>query len=271
MGDACALIGPFLLVIPMNSPFQLLWAIGLMLAAIALSIWQKIGLEGNLAIATGRTIAQLTVVGYFLAVVFAPPPRPWLVLAMGIGMLVVSTIVARNRISQKIPRLLPLIGGSLLLSTAMTLTYTNLLILQPEVWYDPQILIPLGGIVLGNAMNGAAIAGERLVSTLNASQLEIETHLSLGATPQQAVAVYRQEAIKAALIPTINTMMVVGLVTLPGVISGQLLSGADPLQAAAYQMLIMFMLAFATLLTTILVTEGLCRQFFNSAAQLILW
>ncbi len=254
----------------MDLLIRLPWALGLILAAIALSSWQKLGLEGRLALATGRTIAQLTVVGYFLGVVFAFK-SPWAVLAVLGGMLVVAAIVARNRISQKIPRLLPLIAGSILVSTALTLTYTSLLIVQPQPWYDPQTVIPLAGIVLGNAMNGAAIAGDRLVSTLNSSQLEIETHLSLGATPQQAVAQYRRDAIKAGLIPTINSMMVVGLVTLPGIITGQLLGGADPIQAAAFQMLILFMLAFATLLTTILVTQGLLRQFFNQAAQLILW
>jgi len=87
-----------------------------------------------------------------------------------------------------------------LVSTALTLCYTNLLVIQPPSWYEPQYLIPLAGIVLGNAMNGAAIAGERLVSTFNASKLEIETHLSLGATPEQAVAQYRKDA-KAGLIP----------------------------------------------------------------------
>ena len=254
----------------MDLLIRLPWALGLVVATIALSSWQKLGLEGSLALAAGRTIVQLTVVGYFLGVVFAFD-SPGLVLAVLGGMLVVAAIVARNRISKKIPRLLPLIAGSILVSTALTLTYTNLLIVQPQPWYDPKTIIPLAGIVLGNAMNGAAIAGDRLVSTLNSSQLEIETHLSLGATPQQAVADYRRDAIKAGLIPTINSMMVVGLVTLPGIITGQLLGGANPIQAAAFQMLILFMLAFATLLTTVLVTQGLLRQFFNQAAQLILW
>ncbi|NEQ34087.1 MAG: ABC transporter permease [Leptolyngbya sp. SIO4C5] len=86
----------------------------------------------------------------------------------------------------------------------------------------------------------------------------------------QAIAQYRQEAIKAGLIPTINSMMVVGIVKLPGIITGQLLSGVDPLNAALYQMLIMFMLAFADLLTAVLVTQGIARQFFNKAAQLVL-
>lgn len=242
-------------------------ALGMMAIAIGLSAWERLGLEWSLAIATGRTILQLLVVGYILAFIFALN-NPWAVLAVLGVMLTIAAVVARNRISKKIPQVLPLVWGSILVSTALTLSYTNLLVIQPIKWYQPQYLIPLAGIVLGNAMNGAAIAGERLVSTINASQLEIETHLSLGATPQQAVAQYRKDAIKAGLIPTLNQMMVVGIVTLPGTISGQLLSGVDPLDAASYQILIMFMLAFANLVTTLLVTQGLYRQFFNSSAQL---
>ncbi|NEQ82613.1 MAG: iron export ABC transporter permease subunit FetB [Moorea sp. SIO2I5] len=247
---------------------DLAWGLGMMAIAIGLSSWQRLGLEVQLAIATGRTIVQLMVVGYVLAVVFALD-HPIPVLAILMVMLIIGTITARNRISNyKIPRLLPIVFSSLFFSTALTLIYTNLLIIQPEPWYAPQYLIPLGGILLGNAMNGAAIAGERLVSTISNSTLEIETHLSLGATGQQAVAGYRKDAIRAGLIPTLNSMMVVGLVTLPGIITGQLLSGIDPLNAASYQILIMFMLAFTNLIAILLITYGLTRQFFNQSEQL---
>ncbi|PSB35101.1 ABC transporter permease [Chlorogloea sp. CCALA 695] len=246
---------------------DLVLALGMMGLAIGLSAWQQLGMEWTLAIATGRTLLQLLVVGYILAFIFALD-NPWAVLAILLIMVSIAAIVARNRISKKIPRVLPLVWGSIFISTALTLSYTTLLIIQPNSWYEPQYLIPIGGIILGNSMNGAAIAGERLVSTINASHLEIETHLSLGATPQQAVNKYRTEAIKAGLIPTINAMMVVGIVTLPGIITGQLLSGIEPLDAASYQILVMFMLTFANLITTLLVTQGLCRQFFNSATQL---
>ncbi|MDX2243147.1 MAG: iron export ABC transporter permease subunit FetB [Leptolyngbyaceae cyanobacterium bins.302] len=254
----------------MESTLQLLWALGLMVIAIALSAWQRLGLEWSLALATGRTVLQLLVVGYVLAAVFAFK-NPLLVLGLLAVMLVTATIVARNRISQKVPHLFAIVGGAMAIGTLLTLVYTMLFIIQPPTWYEPQFLIPLAGIVLGNAMNGAALTGERLVSTLNSSQLEIETHLSLGATPQQAVSRYRQEAIRAGLIPTINTMMVVGLVTLPGIMTGQLLSGVDPLVATSYQMVIMFMLAFTTLVTTLLVTTGICRQYFTQAGQLTTW
>lgn len=241
------------------------WALGLMGVAVGLSAWQRLGLEWNLAIATGRTILQLLVVGYVLEIVFAFRD-PVLILAIVAVMLTIATIVARNRISKKVPRLIPLVGGSILVSTALTLGYTNLLVIRAD-WFDPQYIIPLAGILLGNAMNAAALAGERLVSTLNASQLEIETHLSLGATPQQAIAQYRKDAIKSGLIPILNAMLVVGIVTLPGIITGQILSGVRPFDAALYQIVIMFMLAIATLLTALLVTEAIFRQFFNPAAQ----
>ena len=242
------------------------WALGLMGIAIGLSAWQKLGLEWNLAIATVRTVVQLLAVGYILQIVFALN-NPWAVLAIIGVMSGIAAIVARNRISQKVPKLLPVVGISILVSTTLTLAYITLLVLQPVPWFNPQYLVPLAGILLGNAMNAAAIGGERLVSTLNNSQLEIETHLSLGATPSQATAAYRREAIKAGLIPTLNSMMVVGVVTLPGIITGQILSGVNPLDAAVYQMLIMFILAIATLGTTILLIQGIYRQFFNQAAQ----
>ncbi|WAL59823.1 ABC transporter permease [Thermocoleostomius sinensis] len=244
------------------------WALGLMGIAIGLSAWQQLGLEWNLAVATFRTVIQLLAIGYILDFVFALN-TPWAVIGIIGIMAVIAAIVARNRISQKVPRLLPIVGGSILIGTALTLSYVILLVLQPDPWFQPQYLVPLAGIILGNAMNAAAIGGERLVSTLNASRLEIETHLSLGATPRQATAAYRREAIKAGLIPTLNSMMVVGIVTLPGIITGQILSGINPLDAAIYQMLIMFILAIATLGTTMLLVQGIYRQFFNQAAQFI--
>lgn len=130
----------------MTSPLQIVWALGLMAIAIGLSSWQRLGLEWNLALATGRTVLQLLVVGYVLAAVFAFQ-NPWIVLALLSGMLVVAAIVARNRISKKLPRLLPLVGGSIFISTALTLVYVNLFVIQPRVWYEPQHIIPLAGII----------------------------------------------------------------------------------------------------------------------------
>lgn len=238
-----------------------------MIVAIGLTAVQNLGLEKNLAIATVRTTAQLLIVGYLLAIVFALE-SPWAVLAILLMMLGVATVVARNRISKTIPHLTFWLAGTLFISTLLTLTYINVLVIRPEQWYEPQYIIPLAGILLGNAMNAAAIAGERFVSLIKTHQLDIETHLSLGATPHQSVIGYRKEAVRSGMIPIINSMMVVGIVTLPGIITGQILSGINPFSAALYQIVIMFMLAFTNLIAILLILEGLYRQFFNGAAQL---
>jgi putative ABC transport system permease protein len=246
---------------------DLIWALGLMVITIAVASWQRLKLEKQLVISTMLTVANLLLVGYVLAIVFTVK-NLGLILGILLLMLAVATIVARNRIDKKIPRLLLVVGSSILVSTALTLTYTYLFVLKPANWYEPRYLIPLTGMVLGNAMNAAALAGERLVNAIKSDRTEIETHLSLGATPLQAITRYRQEAIRASFIPTLNLMMVVGIVSLPGMITGQILGGVDPLNAAAYQIVIIFMLAFANLSTALLVTWGVYQQFFTPHAQL---
>ncbi|MBE9012817.1 iron export ABC transporter permease subunit FetB [Pseudanabaenaceae cyanobacterium LEGE 13415] len=254
----------------MNLAIQAVWAIGLILAAFAISSWQRLGLEGSLILAAGRAILQLSVVGYVLAVVFAPPQSPFLILFVIGVLLLISAIVTRNRISQKLP-ILPWLIGSFLITTIVTVVYVQLIVVQPQTWYEPRFLIPLGAIVLSQAINTATISGERLFTALNSNVLEIETHLSLGASPKQAIAQYRKDAVRAGVLPVINAMSIVGLATLPELLSGQLLGGADPISAIALQIVVLFMVAFSTILVTLLVTYGISQQFFNSQAQLIRW
>lgn len=242
------------------------WALGLMALAIALSYWQNLHLEGQLLLATGRTILQLLVVGYILEFIFALA-NPLAVIGIVLLMLTIAAIAANNRIGDGDNLLL--IWGAILVSTGLTVSYVLLSMIRPSIWYDPQYLIPLAGLILGNAMNSASLAGERLSSRIQSSRLEIETQLCLGATPKQAIASYRTEAIRASLIPTLNSMMVVGLVSLPGIFTGQVLSGIDPLNATSYQILILFMIATTNIINTSLVTEGIYRRFFNQADQYI--
>jgi putative ABC transport system permease protein len=249
-------------------PIDLLSALGMIAAAIALSLWQKLDLEGQLLFAAGRSILQLLIVGNILNLIFALN-NPWAVLTCLAVMLAIATIVARNRIGKEIKGLLSVVGFSLLISCIISLGYAIVIIIQPPVWYQPNYLIPLMGMVLGNAMNGAALAGERLASMIKNNCRSIETHLCLGATPKQAIATYQKEAIRIGLIPTINQMMVVGMVSLPGMFTGQVLAGIDPLNAASYQILILFMIVLSVIITTFLVTEGVYRKFFNRNLQLI--
>jgi putative ABC transport system permease protein len=242
--------------------------LGTIAMAIVLSKWQELRLEGQLLFAAGRSLLQLMVVGYILAFVF-DLKNPVLVLSILLAMLTIAARVSGNRIGKKIKGIFPTVWLSLFVSSALTLSYTIALIIQPNTWYEPQYLIPLLGMVLGNAMNAASVAGERLVNAIDRNHLEVETHLCLGATPKQAIETYRIEAIRAGLIPTLNQMTVVGLVSLPGMFTGQVLAGVDPLDAAAYQILILFAIALANTIATVLVTEGVYRQFFNANSQLI--
>jgi putative ABC transport system permease protein len=254
-------------LIPLDT-VDLVSAVALMVITVGLSAWENLGLEIKLLTAGGRTILQLLVLGYVLDFIFALNNLGVVVAILAI-LVTLAAIVTRNKIGKKIPLVLPLVWGSIFLSMAVAVLYANFLIINPSRWYEPRYVIPLAGMIIGQAMNAAAITGDRLVSTINSSHVEIETHLSLGATPSQAIAQYRREAIKAGLIPTINQMTIVALVTLPIFMSGQLLGGVSGAEAASYEILILMMMAFANLLTTILITRGLCRQFFNTKAQLV--
>jgi putative ABC transport system permease protein len=249
-------------------PLDLVFALGIVGGAVALSAWQKLGLESQLILAAGRSLLQLVVVGYILSFIFALD-NPWAVLCVIAIMLTTAAIVARNRIGKKVPQLLSVVWLSLLASMVLTLSYTIVLIIQPQQWYSPQYLIPLTGTILGNAMSGACLAGDRLVRQIQNNRRTIETHLCLGATPQQATWAYRKEAVRTGLIPNLNQMAIVGIVSLPGTFNGQVLSGTDPLEAVAYQILILFMAVFASLLAIFFVTIGIERQFFNRDYQLI--
>ena len=247
---------------------DLFLCLGLIGIAIALSLWRKLNLERQLAYSAFRSLMQLIAIGYILDIVFAIDN--WLVVLGILGvMITIASIVTRNRIDQKLKGLLSTVILSLVASSAFTLSYVILLIVQPDKWYEPQYLIPLAGMLFGNAMNGASLAGERLLNSIQQNRLEIETYLSLGATGKQAIAGYQREAIRTGLIPTLNNMVVIGLVSLPGMFTGQVLGGSNPRDAASYQILILFAIVLVNLMTTVLITEGIYRKFFNQREQLI--
>ncbi|MGL5074517.1 MAG: ABC transporter permease [Waterburya sp.] len=243
-------------------------SLGLIGIAIALSLWQKLGLEQQLAYSAVRSLVQLIAIGYILDLVFAI--NNWLVVLGILGiMMAIASFVTRNRIDQKLKGLLSTVILSLVASSAFTLGYVMVLIVQPDKWYEPQYLIPLAGMLFGNAMNSASLAGDRLLNAISQNRLEIETYLSLGATGKQAIAGYQREAIRTGLIPTLNNMVVMGLVSLPGMLTGQVLGGSNPRDAASYQILILFAIVLVNLMTTILITQGIYQGFFNQREQLI--
>lgn len=247
---------------------QLGLASGLVLVAMGVSSWQRLGLTRGFAVGAVRAVVQLVAVGYILVYLFAAD-RWWLVLLALLVMLAAAAKTSTDRV--KAPRrvILPIAGIAMLIGSGLTLAYVDLLIVRPAQWYDPRYLIPIFGMIIGNAMNGAALAAERLKSEVDARRGEIEAYLALGATPAQASGEAVRRSLTAALIPSVNGLIVVGLVTLPGMMTGQILAGSSPLLAVRYQIVVAFMLTGAVAVTSAVVVLWYRKSFFTAAQQLV--
>ncbi len=240
----------------------------LVLAAIAISAWQRLGLGRGLAIGAVRAVVQLAAVGYVLLYLFAV--RRWyLVLLALLVMLLAATKTATDRQRRGGGTLFAISGAAMLIGAGLTLAYVGAVVVRVHPWYDPEYLIPLFGMIIGNAMNGAALAAERLAGEIESRRPEIEAWLALGASPARAAQGPERRALVAALIPTVNGLAVVGLVALPGMMTGQILAGASPVLAVRYQIVVAFMLAGAVATTAALVVRWYRRTFFTPAEQLV--
>ncbi len=240
---------------------------GLILIAIGISRWQGLGLTRDFAIGAIRTVVQLVLVGYVLVYIFALD-RWYLVLAALLVMLAVATSTAVERQERPTRDLLVITGAAMLLGSGLTLLYVGAAVVRMEPWYNPRYLIPLFGMIVGNAMNAAALAAERLSGEMEMRSAEVEAYLALGATPEHASREPVRRALLASLIPTVNGLMVVGIVSLPGMMTGQIIAGSSPLIAVRYQIVVMFMLASSVAITATCVALWYRRTFFTEAAQL---
>lgn len=242
----------------------------LILVAVALSAWQRLGLGNQIVLGAVRATVQLIAVGYLLVWVFAA--NRWdVVLAVLAVMVVVATITATRRQAKRWRdrmKILPISAVAILAGAGLTLVYVSTVIVHVKPWYDPRYLIPLFGMIVANAMNAAALALERLQSEMESRRAEVEAYLALGASPRQAAAEPARRAAVAAMIPAVNALAVVGIVSLPGMMTGQILAGADPTLAVRYQLVVMFMLTAANAITAALTVQAYRRTFFTPAAQL---
>src|SRR5262249_22232813 len=247
--------------------FDLGVAFGLILIAVGIARWQGVGLAQRLVVGAVRAVVQLVLVGYVLVSLFELD-RWYLVVAALLSMLMGAPRAAVTRQPGARRRLVMITGVAMLLASGLTLLYISTLVVRVAPWYNPQYMIPLFGMIVGSAMNAASIAAERLHSEMTARQAEIEAYLALGASYQQAAQQPVRQALRAALIPTINGLMVVGIVTLPGMMTGQILAGVSPVIAIRYQIVVAFMQAAAVAITTVIVTLWYRRTFFTPALQL---
>lgn len=232
---------------PAISNMQLLLAACLILINLGLSVLLKLGLERNLLIASLRMSVQLMAIGYALDWLFALR-SPWPILSVGFAMGTLASVDAANRMSRRFAGIyLGSLAAVLFSSFLITgVTLVGILGLQP--WFQAQYAIPILGMVLGNTITGISLAGDRFIGEVVAHRDRIEAMLSMGASRWEAIHREIQTALRTGMIPTINAMMIMGLVSLPGMMTGQILAGAPPAIAVRYQIVIMFVIASATAL-----------------------
>jgi putative ABC transport system permease protein len=243
-----------------------IWALGLVLIALGLSIWQGLQLEWPLIRASGRALIQLLVFGVVLDFGFSiDHPGAPLGLLAGLGLM--ATIMVHNRIGIKLSRFW--LGLILMVPTGAIVSATIFLILRPQPWYLAPYWLGLGGLGLGNSITVMSLTGENLWGQINNNRLGIETRLSLGATREQALSPCAQQAIRSGILPTINRMAIVGIATLPNFLGGLLFSGVPPLYAVVYQLLLLLLLMANAVITAILTVGLVKRHCFNGLGQFI--
>lgn len=249
------------------SVWQLGLAVLLVGVVVAVSIRQALGIERDLAIGAVRTVVQLYLVGVILGAVFASAQLHAVLLIL-VVMTAVATQATVSRLRKPMPGGYQIAAVALSVSTAATLAYVMTMVVRVRPWYQPQYVIPIAGMILGNAMTSAALAGERLQGDLRSRADEVETMLALGFSGREAVQPIVRAALRAAMIPTVNGMMTVGLVQLPGMMTGQILAGSPPGVAIEYQIVVVFMLAAATTIASLVFVRLAVRRYLTAAHQL---
>jgi len=250
-------------------PIQLALCLGFVLLAGGASIYHKLGLGRDLLVGSIRTFAQLFLMGYVLKFVF-DVHYMWLVLLIFTFMIGAAVHIIKGRVKERsIPFVIPTFI-SMLLSYTLVSYLVTAVIVGAKPWWTPQYFIPLAGMIVGNSMTAISISLERLFSDLKSRRAEVEMKLALGADYREASQEILRDAIKAGMIPSINSLMAVGLVSLPGMMTGQILSGTDPLIAIRYQIVVMLMIVAATSLGSLMVTGLIRRRCFSPAQRLLL-
>ncbi len=241
----------------------------LVVATAGVSLALGLGLTRSLLIAACRTTLQLLLVGYVLKLLFASSHPAWIG-AAAVVMLAVAGYEVSARQERRLAGMRSIGIGTLSMFVAsFSVTMLALtVILGPDPWYSPRYALPLLGMVLGNTMNGVALGMDRLTEAARAGRDIIEQRLMLGQDCTEAMSDIRRRSMRSGLIPLINAMSAAGIVSLPGMMTGQILAGVAPVEAVKYQVLIMFLIAAGTALGTICAVWLSARALFDARQRL---
>ncbi|PWG65862.1 ABC transporter permease [Spiribacter halobius] len=229
----------------------------------------RLAVAQELVIAAVRTVVQLALVGFLLETLFSLGGLHWVAL-MGAAMLVIAGREVTARQKRRFSRGWTYgIGTTSMFLSSFSVTVLALTVLiGPNPWYTPQYAIPLLGMMLGNTMTGVAVALDRLTDTAWQQREMIEARLMLGQPWSVAIADVRRDAMRAGMIPTINAMAAAGVVSLPGMMTGQILAGTAPALAVKYQILVMFLITVGTGFGTFAAVAAAGRRLFDRRERL---
>ena len=209
-----------------------------------ISAYLGLRMQGKMLWSAVRMVVQLLLVGLVLRWVFALA-SPAATLAVAFLMIAAAAREVATRPSHSLRGWsgVGLSAISVGLSSIATVVLALLTVLHPTPWYQPQYAVPLIGIVLGNVLNSASIGLDTFYGGAVNARAAIEAQLVLGASRNEALKPLIRDSVRKGLIPIINQMSAAGIITLPGIMTGQILAGMDPMDAVRYQILLMFLLA----------------------------
>ncbi len=241
----------------------------LVLASAGLSVLLSLNVHRPMLVAATRMVVQLILVGLVLRWLFATGSAWWTALAV-LVMLGAASREVGARSSRRLAGWWQIgLGAATVAAATLSVAVVALTTaLRPSPWYDARHAIPLVGIILGTVMNAGSLALNALYATLARERPAIEARLALGATRGEAMRDVIRQATMAGVIPTINQMAAAGIITMPGIMTGQVLAGMDPLAAARYQILLMFLLASAGFLGAVLAVQGAARRLSDDRHRL---
>ncbi len=230
------------------------------------SVWQKLGLEKDIAIGTVRSAVQLLAVGYILHFIFESQNTLFI-----IGIISIMILVAAQNAAKRAKGMEGIFWRIVLSIATMEILMMGLLLGLQIIEPTPQYIIPLSGMTIGNAMVACGLYLTQLKRESETARGEIETLLSLGANDRQAVQEVLKRSVKFSMIPTIDAMKTVGLVQLPGMMTGMIIAGADPIEAVRYQILIMFTFTSSSAITSMILSLLCYKKLFTKDMVLKKW
>lgn len=231
---------------------------------------KKIPREKLIFISALRMTLQLIIVGFILIYVL-DNPNPFVTVGIILVMLSFAVFNVYQRTKPMIKlSLKKMIALAMFIGIILNLVYFMFVVLQLDPWYEPQYFIPIGGMIIGKTMTGVSLGVNNLLTGMKDHQEEIEGALMLGASPKMASKSIINHAFDEAMLPTINAMVGMGIVFLPGMMTGQIIAGQTPLTAVKYQISVMLGVAGTVSITVLIFLHLAYKLFFNERQQFVL-